>query len=380
VRILFVSHQAVGTGAVVMLLRMQRWLAQHGVCEMETVFLKGGDQQAAFAELGGIHVCQPDTGLQRSLLQRAAGKTKRLLRHKPAKWPSFDYDAIYANTAVSLPWALEHNWRHRPVVAHLHEMPNAVRRHLGGRAGDCFSRVDRFIAVSAACAQGLSELSGRDQTEIALIPGFFDVPTEERSREVRATARCETGLPADVFLLGTCGSGYYQKGTDLLPSLLKRLPKSIKGREVHLVHIGELHSPYTSHELLDEADKLGVGGRLHFVGRQADAVSWLASLDIHLLPSREDSFPLVVLEAASAAIPTVCFLKSGGAPEFCDGETGIAVPFLDLDAMAQVCLEILSDDDARVAMGDRARERVLNDYTAEAVMPRWLQFIKAVVS
>ena len=59
-------------------------------------------------------------------------------------------------------------------------------------------------------------------------------------------------------------------------------------------------------------------------------------IPVHLLCSREDPFPSVVLEAMSAGVPTVAFEDSGGAPDVLrDHGAGVAVPLGDATAMVR---------------------------------------------
>jgi glycosyltransferase involved in cell wall biosynthesis len=80
-----------------------------------------------------------------------------------------------------------------------------------------------------------------------------------------------------------------------------------------------------------------------------DPTSFLESLSLILLPSGEDSWPLVLLEAAAAGVPIVCFQRSGGAEEFVAQGGGAAVPYLDVEAMAQAAVRYLSEPDLMAA-------------------------------
>ncbi len=62
-------------------------------------------------------------------------------------------------------------------------------------------------------------------------------------------------------------------------------------------------------------------------------------MDLFALPSREDAFPLAMLEASAAQLPVVTF-ASGGAPELVDDEVGRVVPYPDLDGFAAALEEL----------------------------------------
>ena len=77
-------------------------------------------------------------------------------------------------------------------------------------------------------------------------------------------------------------------------------------------------------------------------------------MDAFLLTSREDSGPMVMLEAAAFRIPILCFDESGGAPEFVAHDAGIAVPYLDIRQMADALLDLEQSPDLRRRFGNAA--------------------------
>jgi glycosyltransferase involved in cell wall biosynthesis len=81
-------------------------------------------------------------------------------------------------------------------------------------------------------------------------------------------------------------------------------------------------------------------------------------MDCFVLPSREDPCPLVVLEAAATGLPIVCFKGSGGAADFVGADAGVAVPYLDIHAMAQAILELQKSPELRRRLGSTAMARV----------------------
>jgi glycosyltransferase involved in cell wall biosynthesis len=96
-----------------------------------------------------------------------------------------------------------------------------------------------------------------------------------------------------------------------------------------------------------------------FTGNVVSHLPYFAQFDAFLLTSREDPFPLVVLDAASLGKPVVCFAEAGGAPELVQEDAGLVVPYLDVEAMAAAATAIVEDADLRARLGRRAREKVL---------------------
>jgi glycosyltransferase involved in cell wall biosynthesis len=83
-------------------------------------------------------------------------------------------------------------------------------------------------------------------------------------------------------------------------------------------------------------------------------------MDVFTLPSREDPFPLVVLEAMALARPVVGF-DVGGVREQLD-DTGVVVDAEDVSAMANAVVALLDDEAERRRLGALAAERVRSLY------------------
>jgi len=102
-----------------------------------------------------------------------------------------------------------------------------------------------------------------------------------------------------------------------------------------------------------------------------------ASCDVFVMPSRTtnvdtEGFGMVFLEAAYFARPAVG-TRSGGIPEaVVDGETGLLVDQEDIEDLASKIAALLSDRALSERLGQRARERVLSDYTWESATRRFL--------
>jgi glycogen synthase len=120
------------------------------------------------------------------------------------------------------------------------------------------------------------------------------------------------------------------------------------------------------------------------LGRSRDAVEFwgqvendtvlsaLADTDICMFPSRYDSFGLVCCEAMSAGRGVIGSTSGGMAEILNHGECGLLVPPQNPDALANSMLELLRDPVKRSHMGKLARKRILEHYSADAVLKQQL--------
>jgi glycosyltransferase involved in cell wall biosynthesis len=98
-------------------------------------------------------------------------------------------------------------------------------------------------------------------------------------------------------------------------------------------------------------------------------------MDVFALTSREDPFPLVMLEAAARRLPIVCFEASGGGPEFVGNERGYIAPYLDTTAFSLHLDTLRRSAEIRKRMGLAAAETVRREYVVETQGPKILASI-----
>ncbi|MCL6521604.1 MAG: N-acetyl-alpha-D-glucosaminyl L-malate synthase BshA [Firmicutes bacterium] len=127
-----------------------------------------------------------------------------------------------------------------------------------------------------------------------------------------------------------------------------------------------------------EVDALGVGERVHFLGRRDDVADILGEADVLLLPSATESFGLVALEAMAAEAVVVASDR-GGLPEVVsDGETGFLFPPEAEEAMAEAVVALARDPERRRAMGRAARRRALRHFGVRAVVGAYEQLYRSL--
>jgi len=112
-------------------------------------------------------------------------------------------------------------------------------------------------------------------------------------------------------------------------------------------------------ELRRQADALGIGERVRFLGQRADIPNVLASADIHCQPNTgPEPFGVAFVEALHAGLPVVT-TALGGALEILTEDCGILVPPGAPDALATALLRLIQNDELRRQLGtngpDRAR-------------------------
>jgi UDP-glucose:(heptosyl)LPS alpha-1,3-glucosyltransferase len=105
------------------------------------------------------------------------------------------------------------------------------------------------------------------------------------------------------------------------------------------------------------AQRLGLGGRVRFAGRQGDVKPFYGAADGLVLPTLYDPFPNVALEAMASGVPVITSSKCGAAELIRDGENGFVCDALDSIALSER-MRLLADREKGGRIGKAARETV----------------------
>ena len=199
----------------------------------------------------------------------------------------------------------------------------------------------------------------------------------ERVRELVA----EHGLEGKKVIL-TLARLTDRKGQDTvikaMPKILKRVPNA-----VYLV-AGKGHRMPALKRL---AERLGIGEVVKFLGfvPHADKDAYFAASDVYVMVSKVlrdigsvEGFGITYLEAAAQGRPAIGGTGSGSEDAIVDGVTGFLVDPLDVDAVADRIIRILSDDDLRDRLGRAAAERVAADFLWPGIIRRTKEIADAV--
>jgi glycosyltransferase involved in cell wall biosynthesis len=158
----------------------------------------------------------------------------------------------------------------------------------------------------------------------------------------------------DDWVVGCVGTIDQRKGADLFPALARILSSVSTSRRLVFRWLGGAPGTPEYGFAEEELARAGLAGRARFIGPLSSPADAIGRFDVHVVLSREDPYPVVMLEAAAFGRPTVCFANSGGAPEFVARGAGRVVGYLDLPAMANAILSLLLEPDPTQAARCRA--------------------------
>jgi glycosyltransferase involved in cell wall biosynthesis len=224
---------------------------------------------------------------------------------------------------------------------------------------------DLVIAVSDATRRFHETYNLVPSDRIVTIHNFIDDGRiADVSRESRADVRRSLGVEGSAPLIGVIGSVLPKKGQIYL---LRALPKILAAvPDTTLLVVGETGEAGYLERLKATAEELGVASRVAWAGHREDVHRILASLDLSVLPSLEESFPMSILEAMAAGLPVVASDVGGVRESVFPQQTGILVPPRDSDALAEAISGLLLDPVLRTTMGDAGRQLVRERFSTDS--------------
>jgi glycosyltransferase involved in cell wall biosynthesis len=379
-RILFLSHSASRNGATIVLLQFLRWLKGRVDWEIETLLASGGALAADFRALGVSTVLRD----AESYLAMMSRRRRTALQPRFESWrmntlfAGRRFDLVYANTAATWRQALALRRRSAALLWHVHELSYALKLIVPiDRASTMFGTESRCIAVSNLVQTMLEREYGVGGDRIDVVHDFA-AATELASPD--RAARREKLLqrfhwPADTFVVGGCGAAGWRKGTDLFVQIARRLCVDRNQDRVRFLWVGGDANDPGAIEFDHDVRACGLEGRCMRVPSTAAVMDYYAAMDIFALTSREDPFPLVMLEAGACGVPVVCFDQTGGGPEFVGHDAGLVAPYLDLSTFVDNLENLLRDGELRKRLGDAASKRAL-EFTVEKQAPKLLRALE----
>ena len=250
----------------------------------------------------------------------------------------------------------------RVVVDTLHSSSTgAMGRKLGYRWSGWLA--DRVTAVSQAAAIAHLSCSMVSQSKLLVLPNGVDGNVWRPDPPVRKAARLELGLQREFLWLA---AGRLEPVKDY-PTLLAAMAQVPEPARLLIAGAGPLQD-----ELIQLAAKLGLESRVRFLGFVPNIQWWMQAADGFVLSSRWEGLPMGLLEAAACGLPAVATCVPGTPEVILDGQTGWLAPAGDSAALGEFMTRMVRLPSAeRRAMGERARQLVMERFSMEAVLDRW---------
>ncbi|MFA5516256.1 MAG: glycosyltransferase [Desulfuromonadales bacterium] len=236
-------------------------------------------------------------------------------------------------------------------------------------------RVPRRIVCCAEAAMKSHVALGYDGSRMCVIPNGFEIERFRPDPNMRQQIRRELNIPDDVVVVGLVGRYHPIKDHANFMQAAAMLLRN--GRKAVFLLAGEgvdRDNPIIVEQIA------GMDHRSFFLlGRRDDIPRLTAAFDIAVSASRGEAFSNTIGEAMACAIP--CTVTDVGDSAMVVGDTGRVVPPGEPAQLAAALEGLITlGPEGRKALGLRARQRIIDNFTLEQVVSRYEQLYAHVLA
>ena len=373
---LFVGHDANRAGAQLVLLHWLRERKARGLANY-LLLVEGGSLVKEYQEVAHVWIWKTDIPLWFKLKQWIPRlKSNRGWNHEPseqkvqrimAALKNEAFDEVIGNTVSSVGLLSVLASLQLPLSVYVHELRFSISNYTTAEDRAFMAKsIDRFYAVSESVKTVLREDLGIRESKIAILPPIVELKEGKEGRN--KSIRDSLGIPSDSPIVFGCGLAEWRKGPDVFLDVAKAL--IVKMPKVHFIWLGLLDNAY-SKELFASKEVWDEGQQVHLLPVCSDSRPYFESMDVFFLSSREDPFPLVMLEAAHAGKPIVGVRASGGVNDFLHDLDDLLVDGWDVDVFVDKIEVLLQLSPERLADYQQILKERAVHYSAALFMDRW---------
>ena len=265
-----------------------------------------------------------------------------------------------------------------PVVVRLHgsltyfadEMGKPVSKNTRRLELSTLQRADAIVSVSKYTADRTKELFNLNK-EIKVIYNSVSLPEQSRAKH----SYKRTGLVA------YSGSLIEKKGVF---SLAKAWPKvCAQHPDAQLIMIGKdviIEGQSAQERIRELAGEYG--SSIKFTGHisKREMEDLLVKSDLAIYPSYSEAFALAPMEAMALKIPVIYSSRSSGPELIKDGVNGLLCDPDNIDAMADMIIQLLGNETNRCDIADHGFKRVAEDFNPKESLNINIQFYSSLIN
>ncbi len=227
-------------------------------------------------------------------------------------------------------------------------------------------QLDRVVTVSGASRTDIIADFGVDPGSIAVMYNGVDAELFRPLPEVQRKP---------MQIMATASADTPQKGLQVLLKAAAKL--HAQGRPVELVLIGKPRPGGMTEQLVSRLELAGCIRWVSGVEHQT-MVELYAESTVAVVPSLYEGFGLPAVEAMACGVPLV--VSDGGALPEVAGDAARVVPAGNADALAAAIADLLDDPEARQALGQRARQRCLAEFSWDVCAARLVDHYRDAIA
>lgn len=359
-KVLFVSFQANLSGAPRILYNIVKHIDREKF-DCCVVFPERGPIVAEFQAIVPSYVISSPVDFAANILNRRRISQKLRRRSFNNIVAKTSPDAIYINGLGQkdvVEWAVD---LPLPKIVHFHEIDNAVMV----QADKWLQKIVANCNLFVACCHAVRNFMVRCMN---ISPQYAVTMHESIDVEAILARKCphpheikkKFRIPVDATIIGAVGQPSFRKGVDIFVEAAAAVLHHKPNLNLHFVWVGgnnHFHNSLFMKSMRNLVKRCAMEKRFHWIREVQDVTPLQNAMDLYVVSSREDPFPLGMLEAMLMGTPVIGFAVSG-VPEALGHGAGIIVDRADASSLAEKIMEFVDARDKWVEIGNNGNTRV----------------------
>ncbi len=355
-----------------------------GGLEMSSVKMTRMFHQAGYPSL---EICQPATPIERALMDQGLPRLTMAAKDyvSPRTTLAIRRELIERHVKAIFLHSMKDIWLVTPALMGLKEIrlygfarmffKDISKKDLGHTL--MYARLNKMIALSEIQKSHLANCLPILPEKFVVIPNGVD--TERfQPRPRREDIRQSWGVSPENILFGLIGRLDKQKGSLEFVEAAAEIVQHHPHARFVLVGGNTIGEGEIDREVKQRLKDLNLGGdagltsppKVILTDFRKDIPDVMNALDVFVMPSYEENFANVLLEALASGLPAIG-TNSGGTPEILSfGETGLLCEPRSSRSLAQAMDALIRDPDLRTKLSERARLKALKEYEMKNVFQR----------
>lgn len=191
--------------------------------------------------------------------------------------------------------------------------------------------------------------------------GRYLPPQEKKS------AKRGIGLPEESEVIGMVGRLIASKRHVMMLEAFE----SIAARRPHafLLIVGDTGE--AKEAILSAISRHPFRDRIRWEGHQSDPLPFYQAMDLLVMPSSKEGLSNALLEAMACGVPCLAHPACGAKEVIADGRNGMLREMNEPEDVSSGVIELLSKQDRRVRLGEKARRTAESDFSLERMVEQY---------
>lgn len=359
-KLIFISHESSLSGAPILLLNLLRLLKKNGF-NFSVVLKRSGELDGDFLEVSKIFILKPKSyQTSKFFLSKVVDYFFYRIRLISIIKEIKNADIVFSNTITNGRFLKQISSIKKPILTYVHELESVIQYY--NRTGDSdlsFGLSSAFCSPSSFVTQNLLNhgISGK-----RTFPLNYYFPSQKAELTVSKLEKQKEffekhNIPFDKFYVAGMGTATFRKGIDLFIDACAVTTRA--DPNIHFVWLGDF---------IDEEERILMSHKIRELAiseTEFTLTGFIPNNSYNLLPfdtlaltSKEDPYPLVVLEAALLKIPSIAFKGAGGMDEFIKDDAGFLLETRSASSLAEAILFLKENQFEILERGNNAFKRV----------------------